>query len=131
MTTVESMFNEAKCANCLKVLPVRRVHLFRNGEQPHKTESLTFCSKDCEIDFSMRGIADLAKAFLLSINELDESSIRVIEKKFRIEEQRTKSESVRAKTITYAYCGHAWLTTSKHKMVSCPSCLHKTSNRVK
>jgi len=128
MTSIESMFKDAKCANCLKVLPVERVHLFRSGEQPHKTESLTFCSKDCEIDFSMKDIAGLAKAFLLSMNELDEDSMRIIERKFKIARQKAKSEIRRVKTIKCARCGHTWLTTSKHRMVSCPSCLGKTPN---
>jgi formylmethanofuran dehydrogenase subunit E len=131
MTTVESMFNEAKCASCLRVLPIERVHLFRRGEQPHKTESLTFCSKDCEIDFSMKGVADLAKAFLLSRNEINEGSIKVIEKKYPIIKQKVIGENRKAKTIRCARCGHTWLTTSNHKMVSCPSCLGKTPNNMK
>jgi rubrerythrin len=131
MTTVESMFRKAKCASCLRVLPVERVHLFRCGEQPHKTESLTFCSKDCEIDFSTKGVADLAKAFLLSVNELNEDSIKVIEKKYPIVKQKVKDENKSGKTIRCARCGHTWLTTSKHKMVSCPSCMGKTPNSMK
>ena len=130
MTAVDSMFKEAKCASCLKVLPVERVHLIRCGEQPHKTESLTFCSKECEIDFSMKGVADLAKAFLLSMSELAEDSVKVIEKKYPIAKHGVKSGIKRAKTIRCARCGHSWLTTSKHKMVSCPSCLGKTPNRI-
>ena len=128
MTTVESLFKETRCVGCLKVLPAERVHLFRNAETPSMIESLAFCSKDCEIDFSMKEVADLAKAFLLSMDRLDEDSMRVIERKFKIARQKTKSENRRAKTIKCARCGHAWLTTSKHRMVSCPSCLGKTPN---
>ena len=122
------MFNEAKCASCLKMLPVERVHLFRCGEQPHKTESLTFCSKKCEINFNMKSVADLAKAFLLSKNELDKNSVKVIENKYPTLKHEMSGNG-KAKTIKCTRCGHTWLTTSKHKMVSCPSCLGKTSNK--
>jgi phage FluMu protein Com len=128
MKTIESMFKEARCTCCNKVLPVERVHLFRSVETPSMIDSLTFCSKDCDIDFNMKGVADLAKAFLLSMNELDEDSMRVIERKFQIARQKANSEVKSARTIKCGRCGHAWMTTSKHKMVSCPSCLGKTHN---
>lgn len=128
MTSVESLFADAKCFSCSKMLPVERAHLFRNAQSPSKIERITFCSKDCEIDFSTKGTADLAKAFLLSMNELSEDSMRVIERKFKIARDRVQSESKIARTIKCERCGHAWLTTSAHKMVSCPSCLGKTPN---
>lgn len=128
MTTVDSLFKEAKCVNCLKVLPVERVHLFRNVRTPSMIESLAFCSKDCEIDFSMKETAGLAKAFLMSMDELSENNMQVIEKKFKVARQRTKNGERKMRTIKCTRCGHLWLTTSTHRMVSCPSCLGKTPN---
>jgi rubrerythrin len=64
------------------------------------------------------------------MNELNEDSIKVIGKKYPTIKHRIKGESKRAKTVKCARCGHTWLTTSNHKMVSCPSCLGKTPNKV-